>query len=542
MLLIPRSAVILFFIWTSITISFAGKLFVSTTGNDTTGIIDRIDSPFRTITKAITVAVAGDTIYIRGGVYVYSGSSTAITLPQKEEASAVNRCYLISYPGEHALLDFSAMSGTSADGIKINGSYWYLKGLDLKGAPHNGLKISGGNYNIVEFCASFENRNTGVQLAAGASYNRIINCDSYYNADALYGNADGFSPKLDVGTGNYFYGCRAWQNSDDGWDGYLRPSDDVTDTLENCWSFMNGYLKNGTIQTGNGNGFKTGGCDTVDDGIRRLRHNMILKNCIAFDNKAKGFDQNHNRGTVTMLNCTAFNNGNGSSESGDWYNYAFPETLATSAGKMLTVKNCISFGSINGVQLCPNPTPVIVATNSWPDNPPFNTVAIAADFISVDTSGVRGPRKADGSLPDITFMHLKSGSQFVNNGTEVGLPYNGSAPDIGCFETVEETSVKEAYSSGVTRFQLFQNYPNPFNSTTIIKFYIRTYNYISLQIYDILGREVVTLVNGIQNPGMHSVSWDGNNSAGHKLGSGIYFCRIKGDAGFMITVKMIILN
>jgi len=294
--------------------------------------------------------VAGDTIYVRGGVFSYSGSSTAITLPAISGTSKTVHCNLISYNGERALLDFSAMTGTSADGLKINGSYWYIKGFDCKGAPHNGIKISGGNYNIIEFCTSFESRNTGVQLASGASYNRFINCDSYNNRDAGDGNADGFSPKLDVGTNNYFYGCRSWQNSDDGWDGYLRPSDDVTDTLVNCWSFMNGYYKDGiTMGTGNGNGFKTGGCDPNASGYKTLKHNMTLINCISFYNKAKGFDQNHNRGSVMMLNCTAFNNGNGSGTSGDLYNYAFPETLATSAGKLLTAKNCISLGSTSGV-------------------------------------------------------------------------------------------------------------------------------------------------------------------------------------------------
>jgi hypothetical protein len=523
MFLIQRSAVIFFLIWTSISVSFAGKLFVSTTGNDTTGILDRIDLPFRTIPKAIAVAALGDTIYIRGGVYAYSGSSTAITLPQKTGASEVNRCYLISYPGERALLDFSAMTGTSADGIKINGNYWYLKGLDLKGAPHNGLKISSGNYNVVEFCTSFENRNTGVQLAAGASYNRFINCDSYYNADASYGNADGFSPKLDVGTGNYFYGCRAWQNSDDGFDGYLRPSDDITTTIENCWVFMNGYLKNGSSGTGNGNGFKLGGGDTSN--IHNLKRNVVLKSCLAFENLAKGFDQNHNKGSMTLLNCTGYNNAG--------YNYALDEAI--SFGKVLTITNCFEYGDKRSIGAF-----TVQTTNSWQGF----TVTID-DFNNpggFDTTGVRGPRNTDGSLPIIQFMHLNPSSDLVNNGTDVGLPYNGSVPDIGCFETVEETNVKEANSSRVTAFKLFQNYPNPFNSSTIIKFYVGTCNYTSLRIYDILGREVVILVNGIQNPGMHTVSWDGKNSAGWKIGSGVYFCRFKGDAGFVNTMKIIILN
>jgi hypothetical protein len=538
-----RSIISFFFVLTFTTVSFAGQIFVSTTGNDTTGIIDRIDLPFQTITKAITVAVTGDTIYIRGGVYTITAQITIST----SGIDTTKRNCLMAYPGERPILDFSSV-GTpgvsgSGDGIKLSGNYWYVKGLDIKGAPHNGIQINGGSYNVIEFCAMYENRNTGLQLSIGASYNKIINCDAYYNRDSsgatsYDGNADGFAPKLNNGTLNYFYGCRSWQNSDDGWDGYVRPAtpvagkDTMKTIIENCWCFSNGYLKNGTAGTGNGNGFKMGGGDKVGDISNgdSLRHNMTLINCLAFMNLEKGFDQNNNRGTMTLINCTGYENGS--------YNFAIPGFIRS--GETLTIKNCISFLS-SGITLSGVLNPIL-ATNSWPDTPPFNTVATAADFVSVDTSGVRGPRKADGSLPDITFMHLKSSSQFVNNGTDVGLPYNGSAPDIGCFETTEETNVKEAYSSSVTGFHLFQNYPNPFNSTTIIKFYLGTYNYMSLQIYDILGREVVTLVNGIQNPGMHTVSWDGKNSAGQKAGSGIYFCRIKGDAGFMSTMKMIILN
>ena len=170
------------------------------------------------------------------------------------------RSCLTGYMSERPILDFSSMGiprlSGSADGMRLTGKYWLVKGLDIKGAQHNGIQINGGNYNIVEFCALYENRNAGLQLSKGASYNKIINCDSYYNRDSSSssydGNADGFSPKLDVGTGNYFYGCRSWQNSDDGWDGYVRPAvpvagkDTMKTTIENCWCFSNGYLKDGT--------------------------------------------------------------------------------------------------------------------------------------------------------------------------------------------------------------------------------------------------------------------------------------------------------
>ena len=56
------------------------------------------------------------------------------------------------------------------------------------------------------------------------------------------------------------------------------------------------------------------------------------------------------------------------------------------------------------------------------------------DFVSTDPSAAYGARKADGSLPDINFMHLAAGSDLINGGTYVGLPYHGSAPDLGYFE------------------------------------------------------------------------------------------------------------
>jgi hypothetical protein len=389
---------------------YGSTYYVATYGNDSN--VGDINHPFATIYHGESVAVAGDTIYVRGGTYTYTGSSTAITLHSKSGSSETNRCSLIGYNGERPLLDFTAMTGTGADGLKINGSYWYVKGFDCKGAPHNGIKISGGSYNIVEFCSSYENRNTGIQLGNLAAYNQIINCDSYYNCDASQGDADGFAPKLDVGTGNYFYGCRSWQNSDDAYDGYLRPSNDVNTTYENCWAFKAGYLKDGTIDVnGNGNGFKMGGFDNGDN----LRHNVILTNCLAFSNKAKGFDQNHNLGSMTLYNCTAFSNGGN--------DYSIYETLAT--GKTATITNCAYLRGSRNLGVF-----VVQTTNSW--IPPFSVTN--DDFISIDPNSAYGPRNADGSLPDINFMHLAAGSDLINGGTDVGLPYHGNSPDVGYFE------------------------------------------------------------------------------------------------------------
>jgi len=261
------------------------QIFVSPTGNDSNS--GTIDSPLETIPAAVTISQPGDTIYMRGGTYTLN-SSISIS----KDGTSGTMYYLFAYKNERPLLDFSSMPVNSSNrGIKLSGDYWYFKGIDIKGAGDNGMNLSGSN-NVVEFCSFFENHDTGLQLGNGASNNQIINCDSYFNEDPGQGNADGFAPKLTVGSGNYFYGCRAWQNSDDGWDGYLRGANDVSTTIENCWCFSNGYLKDGSVSSGNGNGYKMGESDD-----KTLMHNFTLKNCIAFDNRVRGFDQNNNKGS-----------------------------------------------------------------------------------------------------------------------------------------------------------------------------------------------------------------------------------------------------
>jgi len=96
-------------------------------------------------------------------------------------------------------------------------------------------------------------------------------------------------------------------------------------------------------------------------------------------------------------------------------------------------------------------------------------------------------------------------------------------------------------SEVVTGYQLFQNYPNPFNPTTTIKFSIPANGFVTLQIYDMLGREVKSLVNNQMNSGFYS--YDFNAS---ELSSGIYFYRVQvnGDKGvqFVDTKRMVLVK
>jgi 5-hydroxyisourate hydrolase-like protein (transthyretin family) len=90
-------------------------------------------------------------------------------------------------------------------------------------------------------------------------------------------------------------------------------------------------------------------------------------------------------------------------------------------------------------------------------------------------------------------------------------------------------------------YVLEQNYPNPFNPSTQILFFLPNKERVSLTIYSLLGQKVTTLVDGMLEAGTHVVSWNGRDSRGAQLSSGVYFYSLKG-ASFTATRKMILMK
>ena len=475
--------------------------YVATNGSDTGSGTEQ--SPFLTIEKAVSMVQPGQTIYIKGGTY--NLTATINLTKSGAEGSVIS---LFAYPGSRPVLNFSGqpLDGNNR-GIKITGSYWHIRGIDITGAGDNGMKIEGGSHNIIENCAFYRNRDSGLQLDSGASFNTVRNCDSYYNADPTdYGDADGFAPKLTVGSGNYFYGCRAWKNCDDGWDGYLRGADDVSTSLENCWSFENGYLEDGTDPgaNANGNGFKMGGSDD-----KTLMHNFTLKRCLAFKNKAKGFDQNNNMGSMILYNCTGHNN--------LVADYRITQQLAS--GKVLVVKNCAELG--NKAEIGSFAEQV---KNSWLS--PF--VVTTGDFISIDDDAAYGPRKADGSLPDIGYMHLAQGSDLIDAGVDVGLPYAGTAPDLGCFETG---------LTGIYDIKLLTAivcYPNPLSERGMLRFTPNRGGRCVIRLFDVTGRYVKTLADQTVDAGEQHINIDVSD-----ITDGLYIYRVKLNDATIATARLV---
>jgi hypothetical protein len=395
--------------------------YVSPTGSDSNP--GTLDEPFQTIDKAVSLITAGTIIYLCGGTYTVSAEIDLLS-----SGTDGNPICIEAYNDEKPVLDFSSEK-TGEQGIVISGDYWYIAGLEIEHAGHHGMHIS-GSHNKIENVSSHDNRDSGFFVGLGktdsndgskASYNSFIDCDSYLNVDiggstGDGGNADGFSCKLNPGEGNHFYGCRSWENSDDGWDCY---ESNYPITIEDCYTWHNGdpasFGYTGDTWAGNGNGFKAGG--DSDNGAH------VLIDCVAFDmnygksgNHHKAFDENGNLSGVTLYNCLAFD-----SETG----FSFNTTPDDGTHHMLA--NCVAFGCS---------TDELLAKDSVQENNGWNLGLLVdtSDFVTLDVDTIESPRNADGTLVDDGFAKPTATSLLVDAGIDVGLPYSGKAPDLGAVE------------------------------------------------------------------------------------------------------------
>jgi hypothetical protein len=90
-------------------------------------------------------------------------------------------------------------------------------------------------------------------------------------------------------------------------------------------------------------------------------------------------------------------------------------------------------------------------------------------------------------------------------------------------------------------YELSQNYPNPFNPSTRISYSIGARGFVSLKVFDILGREVARLVGEMQEAGSYQMTWNGSDRGGIPVTSGVYFYRLESGT-YSRTHKMILLR
>lgn len=425
---------------------FAKEFYVAPSGNDAHN--GTISNPVETIQRAQELAGSGDTVFIRGGVYTMREEQIAQSKGLWAYVTKLdkNGISYLAYKNEKPVFDYKNIKpvGKRVIAFLVNGNNIHIKGIEVVGVQvtikkhtqSECFEVRGSN-NTLEQLNMHDNMAIGVYMLSGSN-NLVLNCDAYNNYDSVSeggkgGNTDGFGAHLEKGSvNNVFRGCRAWFNSDDGFD-LINNAEAVL--IENCWAFYNGYSPD-FVSRADGNGFKAGGYAKGRNPYNNLIANYtpIPKNtirfCLAVGNKQGGFYANHhlegnywhnntaykNRINYDMLNCLALNPTDFGTDGPGW-NHELVNNLGFDA-KLRELANIDKFRC--------------VLKNNYFDQ--ADIPITASDFKSLDEKLLMAPRQADGSLPDTDFLKLTPSSKLIDAGTDLGFSFNGTSPDLGCFE------------------------------------------------------------------------------------------------------------
>ncbi len=479
--------------------------FVATWGNDSNP--GTFEQPFYNWQRVVGEMQPGDIAYFRGGVWQPSGRpedsrefGMSICGPESYNTAvsgtALNPIRYFNYPGEKPILDGSFIepdeyrwsSGISLEAIE----HIHLRGLTVRHVHQSPPDFSHEKpysevYGISSAtCANIHYENMvshdidgrGFQHWSGAwgildmespedemmfEYDNTswINCDAYNIFDRYSmepGNA-GDAWKVQGYYGNHYTwkGCRAFNYSDDGFD----PSGQPYRIFDNCWAMASDrYIGLGSWNI-EGNGFKATGADPkyVPDYQVGEENFAIYKNCLAVECNGPG-------GGVGFYNNILVDYEDLMPNGGLLYNnLAYKNGIGYSDANASIFRNNIVYDS---QQMDPTgekyevslyQTWVDLLHNTWIGVP--NTVdwwweynpdytVTDNDFVNLDTSQLMRPRKADYSLPDITFGHLAQGSDLIDTGIVVPgyhcstagshpgqncVEWYGAAPDLGPFES-----------------------------------------------------------------------------------------------------------
>ncbi|HDY7692194.1 TPA: exopolygalacturonate lyase [Vibrio vulnificus] len=240
---------------------------------------------------AVALLPAGGTIILQEGDY------QGITIPVTASGTAEQMKYLKAAEGKVRIVSE----------FQHDANYWHYENVEVAGAQF----FVHGSHNQFEKMVTHSAPDTGFVItspekigrALWASYNTVIDSESFNNMDPSQINADGFAAKMRIGDGNTFIRCLSHHNIDDGWDLFNKVEDGANGavTIIDSIAFNNGRTldvanKGGTI----GNGFKLGG-----EGIP-VSH--VVKNSLSFNNNMDGFTDNFNPGSLVLSNNVAIDN------------------------------------------------------------------------------------------------------------------------------------------------------------------------------------------------------------------------------------------
>ncbi len=217
-----------------------------------------------------------------------------------------------------------------------------------------------------------------------------------------------------------------------------------------------------------------------------------------------------------------YDNNFGFSTNPDQYYYYYKSTNKGST--WVQQYSPLGFGSADRIKWIPNTNTWYVAfTDPGSNNRIFKTTNDGANWTSIN-------------LPNQQISNIMDMDLISYNNKVIGYAIGLGGEILRLNDTATVIGIQNISSEIPSNYKLYQNFPNPFNPKTIIKFQIPNSSDLKLIIFDVLGREVVTLVNETLNAGTYEVEFDGTN-----LPSGIYLYVIKAD-NFTDTKKGILIK
>jgi len=537
-------------------------VYVATNGNDQAGT-GTIDSPYRTITHALSVANAGDVITLRGGVY---NESIRIQIPNITIRSKSDEWAVISSPindgniGQCVRVDVEA-SGLKLQRLEITGGYYYGIKLETKW-DWGGADRSGVSNIIIDGCKIHDTGNDCIKITPNCDSVTIRRCEIYHSGMRDNSNAEGIDNVNgdrmlvqdcyihDIATnGLYFKGgatlcvvertkienCGGggimvgFDTSPEYFDTTVNPQyyESIYGIVRNCVISNTEYAGIGLYAAKNAKIFNNTLVNTARTGHSPIYFGLSYQ------------DWDTSAGRPPSVYPVIMNNliiqDDTMPDNFVFIRYAFEKQLGgdlySLAGMPIMDNNCYYKKNGNANFEDRRPTSLFNGNLSgWRNHISNEMNSIESDPLVTDS------------------FHLSANSPCINGAQStpyVTYDYDKQLRtghfDIGADEFNQSTDIANETDNKLSDYYLFQNYPNPFNPSTTIKYSIpsnvkREMSNVKIIVYDILGNEVATLLDENKPAGNYEVRFDGSN-----LSSGIYFYKLQ-SGSFIQTKKLLLLK
>jgi hypothetical protein len=507
-----------------------------------------LTSPWKTIQHAAETIVAGDTVFIRDGVY----DEQVIT----DQDGSASSGYIVfsAYLNEKPVIDGSGVS-TGTTGFSISHSYIKLMGLEIRNWD-TGIWMEMGGYIEINDCEVYHNF-YGIGAANGA-HDFVLNRVEIHHFD-LYGFDASPSDGADCYNGT-FNDCIAHTGRDreQNVDGFALGHGTQHDFIFNrctVYDVFDGF----DISSRNTTLNECLAYNCWNGGYKLWQDNVKLINCIGHSCPGSNveLDWDEQPGTTHLINCTFFNSGT--------FN-----VWIENPGDHLRMYNCILAGGDNiglafeqiGVSnyegdynLFHNDNPNRAIAVAYTDEFTLDQVKNGSwtTYSGQDAHSLVEYSDANLFIDPVNLdLHLIETSLAVDHASSDFAPPidiegkvrpNGNGFDIGAYEYGSPVSVKynQATFSASNSFLLFRSYPNPFNSNMVISYQLNKNTTAEIEIFNIYGQVIQRWQKIHPTTGEFKITWDARDNSGKSLPSGEYLCRMKSGNNYQ-TIKLIYLK